>query len=103
NGGTEVFCIKIDAEGKPLENMTGMSIPEEVRFMDLPGRRSHEYFPKIDNTGTVMVWCATQFGHEHDIADYEVYEWRIGTEAKSAVRLTFHSGNDRWPDIYLTK
>lgn len=48
-----------------------------------------------------MVWGATQRGHDHDIADYEIYLWQVGTPADSAVRLTFHSGNDRWPDIHL--
>jgi len=29
-----------------------------------------------------MVWCATQIGHEHDIADYEVYIWNVTTDQK---------------------
>jgi hypothetical protein len=69
--------------------------------MDLPGRRSHEYFPRLSRDGKWMVWGATQRGHDHDIADYEIYLWEVGTPADSAVRLTFHSGNDRWPDIHL--
>jgi hypothetical protein len=48
-----------------------------------------------------MVWCATQYGHEHDLYDYEVYLWKIGIDPKNAVRLTFHTANDRWPDIYM--
>jgi hypothetical protein len=101
NGGTEVLKIDIDSVGKPVQRVSGMSIPKEIRFMDLPGRRSHEYFPKIDPTGQWMVWCATQYGHEHDLYDYEVYLWKIGNDPKSAVRLTFHTGNDRWPDIFI--
>jgi len=101
NGGTEILSINIDAQGKPIDRITGITIPKSIRFMDLPGRRSHEYFPRLDQTGTYLVWCATQYGHEHDIADYEVYIWKIGTDVKNgAVRLTFHSGNDRWPDLY---
>ncbi len=100
NGGTEVLKIDIDADGRPMQKISGLSVPKEIRFMDLPGRRSHEYFPKIDPTGRWMVWCATQFGHEHDLYDYEVYLWKIGADPKSAVRLTFHTGNDRWPDIF---
>jgi dipeptidyl aminopeptidase/acylaminoacyl peptidase len=102
NGNTEVLKIDIDKDGKPLERISGLSVPKEIRFMDLPGRRSHEYFPKIDPTGQWMVWCATQYGHEHDLYDYEVYLWKIGADQKSAVRLTFHTGNDRWPDIYTS-
>jgi len=103
NGGTEILSVKIDDEGKPVVKTGGLSIPKEIRFMDLPGRRSHEYFPKVDHGGEWLVWCATQYGHEHDIADYEVYVWNINTDKKAAVRLTFHSGNDRWPDIFIEK
>jgi hypothetical protein len=41
-------------------------------------------------------------GHEHDLADYEVYIWDINTDKeKGPVRITFHTGNDRWPDIHI--
>lgn len=103
NGGTEVLAFEVDADGKPLDKFAGLSIPKNMRLMDLPGRRSHEYFPKLDQTGNWLVWCATQTGHEHDMFDYEVYIWNINTDKKNGfVRLTFHSGNDRWPDLYTT-
>ena len=102
NGGTaapsEIFAMKI-ADGKPIEKITRIKL---FRMMDLPGRRSHEYFPKFDSKGQWMVWCATDKGHDHDIYDYEIYIWKRGNDVKSAVRLTFHTGNDRWPGIYLT-
>jgi hypothetical protein len=103
NGGTEVLRCTINANGEPQERIAGLTIPKEVRFMDLEGRRSHEYFPQIDQQkGQWMVWCATQYGHEHDLADYEMYIWNITTDKKKGpVRLTFNTGNDRWPDIRL--
>jgi hypothetical protein len=101
NGGTEVLHIKIDDNGKPLIKIAGLAVPKELKLMDLPGRRSHEYFPMIDKSGQWMVWCATQYGHEHDIVDYEVFIWKMGTGPKTPVQLTFHTGNDRWPDIHL--
>jgi hypothetical protein len=101
NGGTEVLAFDLDENGKPIDKIGGLSINKNWRFMDLPGRRSHEYFPKMDQTGQWLVWCATQSGHEHDLADYEVYIWDITTDKeKGPVRLTFHTGNDRWPDIH---
>jgi Tol biopolymer transport system component len=103
NGSTEVLKFDIDENGKPLAVPAGLSIDKKFKFMDLPGRRSHEYFPQISSDGRWMVWCATQYGQDHDLYDYEVYVWKIGTEPKKAVRLTFHSGNDRWPDIFLAK
>jgi Tol biopolymer transport system component len=98
NMGSEVFTMPING-GKPA----GALADDQLKFMDLPGRRSHEYFPQLSSDGKWMVWAATQRGHDHDTADYEIYIWEVGAPAESAARLTFHSGNDRWPDIYLTR
>ncbi|MBD3347423.1 MAG: hypothetical protein GF401_20395 [Chitinivibrionales bacterium] len=100
-GGTEVLCIDINENGKPTQPIRGLRVPKEIQFMDLPLRRSHEYFPRIDPSENWLVWTATQYGHDHDIYDYEVFIWDINTnKKKDFVRLTFHSGNDRWPDIH---
>jgi hypothetical protein len=96
NGGSEVFRMPI-AAGKPPKELSD----DELKFMDLAGRRSHEYFPQLSADGKWMVWGATQRGHDHDIADYEIYVWEVGTSAEKAVRLSYHSGNDRWPDLFV--
>lgn len=96
NGGSEVFRMPIK-DGKPAKEFSD----DELRFMDFPGRRSHEYFPELSADGKWMVWGITQRGHDHDIADYEIYLWQVGTPKESAVRLTYHSGNDRWPDLFI--
>jgi Tol biopolymer transport system component len=70
-------------------------------FMDLPGAYSHEYFPKLSNDGRWLVWGASAEGHEHDRADYEIFLWEVGTAWETATRLTYHPGNDQWPDIYV--
>lgn len=72
-------------------------------WLDLPGEWSHEYFPRLDATGRLLVFAASAGGHEHDTADYEIFAWEPGKAASEAVRLTFHSGNDCWPDIWLQK
>jgi Tol biopolymer transport system component len=69
--------------------------------MDLPERRSHEYFPQLSSDGKWMVWAATQRGHDHDVVNYEIYIWEVGTPAASAARLTFSGMNNRWPDIFI--
>jgi len=69
-------------------------------WLDLPVPYSHEYFPKLNQDGRYLVLGASAGGHEHDVADYEIFVWRVGTPAAQAVRLTFHSGNDNWPDIF---
>jgi len=94
-GGTEVFAMAV----KDGALVAPKAPYEELRFVDLPGSYSHEYFPVVSADGKWLVWCATARGHEHDRYDYEVFLWRIGRPAEEAVRLTFHSGNDRWPDI----
>jgi len=48
-----------------------------------------------------MVLGASAEGHEHDRADYEIFLWRVDTPPETAVRLTFHTGNDNWPDLFL--
>jgi hypothetical protein len=96
NGGSEVYREPIK-DGKPAKEMSG----DELRFMDVPGRRSHEYFPQLSRDGQWMVWGVTQRGHDHDIADYEIYLWHLGDKPEEAVRLTYHSANDRWPDIFI--
>ena len=96
NGGSEVFREPM-TNGKPTKELD----EDQLRFMDLPGRRSHEYFPQLSSDGKWMVWGITQRGHDHDVVDYEIYLWEVGTPAESAVRLTHHSGNDRWPDNFI--
>ena len=96
NGGSEVFSIPL-VEGKPSKEYAY----EEMRFIDIPGRQSHEYFPQMHRDGKVLIWAATARGHDHDIANYDIYLWQIGTPVEEATRFTFHSGNDRWPDVYM--
>ena len=96
NGDSEVLAEPIK-DGAPSSVLT----LEQTRFIDIPGRRSHEYFPQLDASGKWLVWAATQRGHDHDIADYEIYIWQVGAPPDQATRLTFHSANDRWPDIYI--
>lgn len=96
NGGSQVYRMPV-SDGRASKEYS----EDELSFMDLPGRRSHEYFPQLSADGHWMVWGVTQRGHDHDIADYEIYLWEVGTAPDTAVRLTHHSGNDRWPDIFI--
>ena len=96
NGGSRVFRQPMTGS-KPTKELSD----DERTFIDLPGRRSHEYFPQLSADGQWLVWGATQRGHDHDVADYEIYLWQVGHPAEEATRLTFHSGNDRWPDIFI--
>jgi hypothetical protein len=72
-------------------------------WLDLPGNLSHEYFPRQSDDGRFLVFAASAGGreHEHDAGDYELFLWRVGDPGEKAVRLTHHTGNDSWPDLYL--
>ena len=106
NGGTaapsEILWFSAK-DGKQIEKVGFFGIPKNVKLMDLPGRRSHEYFPRLSPDGKWLVWGATDKGHDHDIFDYELYIWKIGEPVETATRITYHTGNDRWPDIWLGK
>jgi Tol biopolymer transport system component len=97
NGGSRVMHLPM-ADGKPSKSDSDL---DAITLIDIPGRRSHEYFPQLSADGQWLVWGATQRGHDHDVADYEIYLWEVGTNPDKATRLTFHSGNDRWPDIFI--
>ena len=101
NGGTELFAFDLNEDGTHGKINDGKIDGKSIVFMDIPGRRSHEYFPRLSPKADYLIWGATQKGHDHDLADYELYLWKVGEPYDKAARLTFHSGNDRWPDIYL--
>lgn len=88
NGGTRI--MKGTPDGREREVL-----------IDLPGEISHEYFPTLSDDGRWLVWGASAGGHEHDRADYEIFIWRVGTDWESAVRLTYYTGNDQWPDVHV--
>jgi WD40-like Beta Propeller Repeat len=70
-------------------------------LMDLPGRYSHEYFPRISRDGAWLAWAASAGDHEPGRADYEIFLWKLGDAWDRALRLTYHTGNDQWPDVFL--
>ena len=97
------YLIQVGKGGKQENAFYKISYPElkVSKWLDLPGDYSHEYFPKLANTQDHLIFAASRGGHEHDIADYELFLWRIDTPVSQAIRLTFNAGNDNWPDIYL--
>ena len=99
--GREVLWMETGGKGG-TRVMTGAPDGTDRRvLMDLPGARSHEYFPKLSNDGRWLVWAASAEGHEHDRADYEIFIWRVGTPWGQAVRLTQQAENDQWPDLWI--
>ena len=81
---------RVDRAGRNLQTL-----------LDLPGEWSHEYFPRVSNDGALLVFGASRGDHEHDVADYEIFLWRLGDPPERAARVSFHSGNDQWPDVWV--
>jgi len=97
--------IWVEGEGRGGTLLIASPIQKVKRriFMDLPFSFSHEYFPRFSRDGHWLIWGASEGEHEHDLADYEVFLWKIGTRWGDTVRLTFNKANDRFPDIYFEK
>ena len=72
-------------------------------LIDLEGEFSHEYWPKQSFNGEYIVFGSSRGvqDHEHDTKDYEIFLWKMGSDPTKATRLTFHTGNDNWPDVYV--
>lgn len=70
-------------------------------LLDLDSAFHHLYFPRFSADGTWMIYAASEGGHEHDLADYEVFVWKVGSASEDIQRLTNHPGNDSWPDLFV--
>jgi len=72
-------------------------------MIDLEGEFSHEYWPKESSDGSYFVFGASRGkkDHEHDVADYEIFLWKADSNPDQATRLTFHTGNENWPDVFI--
>jgi uncharacterized membrane protein YbhN (UPF0104 family) len=76
---------------------------EKTTWFNNPGPYNHEYFPRLADNERFLIFGAAAEGHEHDTADYEIFLWRVGSKMDDTIRLTWHTGNDCWPDIWLKK
>jgi len=99
--GSFVYYIDHGGKGQNLFKRYDFKEGKNKVWVDMPGDYSHEYFPKLSSNGQWMVFAASTGGHEHDTADYELFLWRVDSDPATAIRLSYHSGNDSWPDIYL--
>ncbi len=76
---------------------------KETVLLDVAAAYSHEYFPKTSTDGHWLVFGASTGDHEHDMADYEIFLWKIGAPQKDILRITWHTGNDCWPDVFVDR
>lgn len=74
---------------------------DRVVLLDAGEPWSHEYFPRFAGGGRWLVYGASTGGHEQDSADYEIFLWDTTDTNAPPARLTFHTGNDCWPDLWI--
>lgn len=103
--GETVFQVTSGGKHKDLRIVAvNPKTMQVTTLIDLDGEFSHEYWPKDSaNNARYMVFGASRGkeAHEHDVADYEIFLWKRGTDSGKATRLTYHTGNDNWPDVYI--
>ncbi|MFH0788221.1 MAG: hypothetical protein V2B13_11490 [Pseudomonadota bacterium] len=100
---SDLVWVEVGGKGGTLLMTSPSRKVERSIFMDLPFSFSHEYFPRFSRDGQWLIWGASEGEHEHDLADYEIFLWKVGTRWEDAVRLTFNKANDRFPDIFIEK
>jgi hypothetical protein len=93
---------KSEGEGESEDAPPPADAPGEGdRLLDLPGARSREFFPRLSSDGKWLVFGAAKGNLEHDLEDFEIYIWEVGTPPETAARMTFDPTSDRWPDIFV--
>lgn len=95
--------VWIEGEGRGGTRVMHTAV-EDARadvLIDLPHEYSHEYFPRVTADAEWLIWGAAAEGHEHDRADYELFAWKLGQPWDTAIRLTYSTANDQWPDLAL--
>ena len=100
--GTSDTQVWIDHPGRQKNAlyMFDEHVKGPVVLLDAEEPWSHEYFPRFAEGGRWLVYGASTGGHEQDVEDYEIFLWDTAETNTPPVRLTFHTGNDCWPDIW---
>jgi hypothetical protein len=96
-GLSELFRMPVE-NGMPAKDFD----PGKLPFLDSPGKRSREAFPRVSSDGKWLVFGAAAKSLELDLEDFELYLWEVGTPIDTTARLTFHSDADSWPDIFVS-
>lgn len=101
--GTSDTPVWIDHPGRMKNSIYTFDehVKGPVVLLDAEEPWSHEYFPRFTEGGRWLVYGASTGGHEQDSADYEIFLWDTADTNTPPARLTFHTGNDCWPDVFL--
>jgi len=104
---------RMTADGRYMYWVQG---PKDFRVWDTRADEEHQilgtppvdpynytYFPTVSSDLHWLLYGASPGQHDHNTSDYEVYLQELDNwQAKGApVRLTFNTGTDRWPNLWL--
>lgn len=102
--GTRLFQVTNGGLDKSLRIVeVDQQTYQPTTLVDLKGEFNREYWPKQSANGEYLVFGASRgsHDHEHDTKDYEIFLWKMDSDSSKATRLTFHTGNDNWPDVFI--
>jgi hypothetical protein len=90
---------KIELATRAVSLLLGKSDPR------MPGPQGYLYFPMLSSDQTLLAFAASDGGHDHWSADYDVHLVEIDPErlevASRPVRVAPHPAVDRFPDVYV--
>ena len=98
-GGDAYVWVDHPGNMKNAIRAASLGTPEASVLFDEPGDYSHEYFPAFTADGRWLAYGASTGGHEQDSEDYEIFLLDTSRDSLVPARLTFHTGNDCWPDV----
>ncbi len=64
---------------------------------------NYTYFPTVSEDRRWLMYGASPSQHDHNTSDYEIYMHRLKNwqATGTPIRLTFNTGTDRWPNLWL--
>lgn len=90
---------KIDLATRAVSQLLGKGDPR------MPGGQGYLYFPMLSSDQTLLAFAASDGGHDHWAADYDVHLVETDPErlevAGRPVRIAPHPGVDRFPDVWV--
>lgn len=96
-----LFYVEGPGDGGNAIRKANPETGEQTVLIDAPMPYSHEYFPRMDPSGSFLVFGASAEGHTHDEADYEIFLSNLRQAPPPPVRITVNPANDSWPDVFI--
>jgi len=73
--------------------------PRVIRANRARLRAERGFHASFTPDGRWLAWAPSAGDHEPGRADHEIFLWKVGEPWEQALRVTYHTGNDQWPDL----